>query len=115
MPRFNFSEENKYTFIPIEEKDASNKLPFVYSIKIYEYYVKTSLNYIRCLLYREKVPWAKGIFPILENVDTIIQKVSNIPISSKFLLYLLYGKALERKFVEEFEQIHEIYSNKYVE
>jgi hypothetical protein len=111
------NKENKtYVFANIDEKDASNKIPFVYSIKIYEQYLKASLNYARCLLWKSEYFWdEKTLNDTLEDANCIIQNLYNIPISFKFQLNFLYGKGYRRKFVEEFKKIHEEYSNKYTQ
>lgn len=115
LAELDFLKENKYNFLAAEEKQVSSQLPFVYSLKHYEYYVKATLNQVRCNLYREDTKWDQHLVDrALDDVNTIIQNIYQTPISMKYLFNFLFGKAFRRKFVEDLLKIHREYEEKYV-
>ena len=114
LPEYDFTKDNKYTFTGVDEKQVSSQLPFIYSLKTYEYYVKATLNQVRCNLYREDMKWDQGmVVKSLDDANTIIQNIYQTPISSKYLFNFLYGKAFRRKFMEDLLKIHKEYEEKY--
>jgi len=115
LPDIDYYKENKYNFLTVEEKIVSNQLPFVYSLKHYEFYVKATLNKVRCNLHKENYKWDQNsVVKDLDDVYTIIQNIYQIPISLKYLFNFLYGKAFRRKFIEELLKIHKEYQDKYL-
>jgi len=115
LPDYDYFKENKYNFLVVEDKQVSNQLPFIYSLKPYEYYIKATLNQVRCNLYKEDSKWDQQlVVKALDDVNTIIQNIYQTPISSKYLFNFLYGKAWRRKFIEDFLKIHREYEEKYM-
>jgi len=110
-----YLKENKYNFLAIEEKQMSSQLPFVYSLKYYEHYLKATLNQIRCNLYKDNSKWDQTlVVKSLDDANTIIQNIYQISISLKYLYNLLYGKAFRRKFEEDLIKTHKDYEDKYL-